>query len=114
MNLLILGEITGQRRRGVVRDGGDLLRQRLGNIGGTWRALDAVRRKCFELGIVFPVVAAVGDKKDTALAGGVGEPADVGEQAFSAGYVELSVGQHEVGLGVDFPENYFARGHWFF
>ena len=67
--------------------------------------------KCFELWIVLGVVATVRDQKDAALAGGVCEPANVGEQAFGAGHVEFAAGQHEVRLRVDFPENEIARCH---
>ena len=111
MNLLILFKITRQRCRGLVRDCYNFLRQRLGNIGGARGAFDAVRRKCLELGIVFRVVATMRNQKDATLAGGVRKPANIREQAFGAGDVELAAGQHEVRLRIDFPEDEIARYH---
>ena len=68
-----------------------------------------MRRKDRELRVVFGVIAAVRDQKDAALAGGIGEPANVGQQLFGAGHIELAARQHEIGLGIDFPENDVAR-----
>ena len=45
------------------------------------------------------------EKEGTALAGGVCEAANIWEQPLGAGYVELAAGEHEVRLGVYFPEN---------
>jgi hypothetical protein len=49
------------------------------------------------------------NEKDAALAGDVGEAADVWQQALCTGYIELSARQHEVCLRINFPENKFAR-----
>ena len=68
-----------------------------------------MRRKGGELGIVLGVIAAVRNQKDAVLAGGVGEPADVGEQFLGAGHIELAAGQHEIVLSVHFPENNIAE-----
>jgi hypothetical protein len=64
-----------------------------------------VGRESFELEIVFGVVAAVRDQQNAALTRGIGEPANVREQALGAGHVEFAAGEHEVCLCVDFPEN---------
>ena len=68
-----------------------------------------MRREDGELRVILSVIAAVRDQKDAALARGIGEPANVGQQFFGAGHVELPARQHEIGLGIDFPENDIAR-----
>ena len=111
MNLLILRKIARQRCCQVVRDSDNFLRQGFGNDCGANCAFDAMGRKCFELGIVFRMVATMRDQKNAALAGGVCKPANIREQSFGAGYVEFATGQHEVRLRVDLPENDIARCH---
>ena len=44
-----------------------------------------------------------------ALARGIGKAANIGQQFFGAGHVELTAWQHEIGLDVYFPENDIAR-----
>jgi hypothetical protein len=57
-----------------------------------------------EFRIVGGMKASVGHEKDFALAGGVGEAADVGQQLLRARDIEISSRQHEVALHVYFPE----------
>jgi len=47
----------------------------------------------------------MGDEEDEAVPGGVRKLSDVRKQSFSPGHIQLSARQHEVSLGVDFPEN---------
>lgn len=39
------------------------------------------------------------------MARGVSQAADIGKQLLSARNIEFAAGQHEIGLGVDFPQN---------
>src|SRR4029077_6944674 len=71
----------------------------------------AVWWKSLELRIVLGVEAAVRDQKDAALARGIGELANIGQQAFGTRHVEFAAGEHEVCLRVDFPENSVRRYH---
>ena len=66
-------------------------------------------REGSELRVILGVKAAVRHQKNAALAGGIGEAANVGQQLFGAGHVELAARQHEIGLDVYFPENDIAR-----
>src|SRR6266851_5818952 len=49
--------------------------------------------------------AAVRNQKDLAVTGGVRKATDIGQKAFGPWDVKLSVGQHEVGLSIHFPED---------
>src|SRR5712671_5602654 len=108
-DLLELRQIGWQPGCRLVWYGDNLLRQRFGNIGGSWSAFDTVGRKSFEFWVVSRVIAAVRDEKDAALAGSIGELADVGQQTFGAGNIEFAAGNHKVRLRVDFPEDDIAR-----
>jgi len=108
-NLLVLRKIVWQRCRGLVRYREDLVGQRLRNKLGTAGSFDAMRWKRLEFGIVLGVVATMGNQKDAALSSSVRKPSDVRKQSFGAGHIELAARQHEISLGIDFPENEIAR-----
>ncbi len=110
-NLLVLRKIRRQLRCGLVGDRGYFASQGLGNKPRSGSAFDAMRRKGGELGVVLDVIAAVRNQKDAVLAGGIGEPFDVGQQAFGARHIEIAAGQHEILLRVHFPENNIGRYH---
>jgi hypothetical protein len=110
-DLPIVREILRQRCGGFVGNANNFFCQRVGNESGAGSSLHTVGRENPELGIVRRMIAAVGDEKNFALASGVGKTADVRQEALSAGDIKRAAGQHEVGLGVDFPEDYVARYH---
>src|SRR5208283_2097929 len=85
--------------------------QCFGNKCGSWGTFDAMRRERLEFRIVLRVVAAMRNKKDTALSRGIRELSNVRQQSFSARHVKISTGQHEVRLRINFPENNVARNH---
>src|ERR1700676_5548002 len=97
-----------QRHRGLVRNRDNWVRQSFPHKIGTLGPFDAMRRKCLELRIILRVVTTMGNKKDMALAGGIRKPSDVRKQSLGAGHVELSAGQHEISLRVNFPEDQIA------
>ena len=70
-----------------------------------------MRGKNVELGIVAGVEATVRNQQDVLLACRCGEPEDVGQELLCSWHVQLATWQHEVGLGVHFPENYVRRTH---
>lgn len=107
-DLLVLRKILRQRCR-FVRHPEHALGQRFWNQLGSGCPFDAMRRKGLELGIVLRVIATMRDEKDAALAGDIGKLSDVGQQTFRTGHVQLSVGQYEISLRVDFPENQIPR-----
>ena len=107
--LLMLRKILRQRVRGLIRNRQNSLRQCFLHKLGARRSLDAVRRKRIELGIALNVVAAMGDKKDMALAGSLRKLPNIGKQPFRAGHIELAARQHKINLRIDFPENNIAR-----
>ena len=77
-NLLVWRQVAGQRVRGFVRDGDDVLSKCFGNICGAGGSFDAVWREGRELRIILGVIAAMRDQKNAALAGSIGQPADIG------------------------------------
>jgi hypothetical protein len=110
-DLLVRGEIGGNSRGGIIGDVEDFLGQRLRNEVSAFRFLYTVRRESGEFRIVGGVIAAVGNEENLSLAGGTGEALDVRKQALGAGDIELAAGEHEIGLGIDFPEDGFVGGH---
>ena len=89
----------------------DPIRQRFRYEVGAGSSFDAMGRKYFELRVILCVVATMRDQKDLAMSRGICEPPDIGKYFFRARDVEFSSRQHEIGLCVDFPENYVARYH---
>ena len=112
-DLLVGGEIGGDRRSHVVGNMEDFFGERLRDKVRAFRFLYTVRRESCELGVVGGVVAAVGDEENLALASGISQALDVGKKEFRTGDVELAAGQHEIGLRIDFPEDGFVGGHMF-
>jgi hypothetical protein len=57
------------------------------------------------------VEASVRNEEDVFVVRGSREFCDVGEQLLGSGHVEFPARQHEVGLGIDFPQNQIQRYH---
>src|SRR5216684_2351444 len=107
-DLLVGREIARQHGFGLIRDNSNFLRERFGNILRARSPFDAVRWKCFELWIVFRVIATMGNQKHPTLARNVSKPPNVGQQSFSTWNVQLAAREHEVSLRIDFPEDEIA------
>ena len=84
-NLLVGRKVRGYAGFRLVWDGDYFFGERFRNELRPGRSSYTMRREGGELGIILAVIAPMRDQKDTALAGGIGEPADIGEQAFGAG-----------------------------
>src|ERR1700679_2717535 len=85
--------------------------QRLGNELCPGRALQAMRRKQLKLGVICGMKAAMGNQENLVTPRRVGELANIGQEFLSSRHVQLTAGQHEIGLHVHFPENVIARSH---
>ena len=108
-DLLVLRKIMWQRRRGLIRDNEHMLSQRFLDKIGARGSFYTMGRKNLELGIILRVVATMGDEKNQAVAGCICKLSDIRKQSFSPRHVELSAGQQEISLRIDFPENQIAR-----
>ena len=110
-DLLIGKQIVRNFRAGFVgyasNPGGQRFRYKL----RARRALHAMWRKCFEFRIVGNMEAAVRYQKYAFVARRLRQAANVGQQLFRARHVKLPSRKHEISLGVDLPENVFARNH---
>ena len=104
-HLLELREVVRQARRLTVGHHGDAVGESLGYILRALSSLDAVRRELCELRVVNGMEAAMRNQEGLAVTCGIRKSADVGQKALGPGNVKLSVGQHEVGLSIHFPED---------
>src|SRR5712692_3225761 len=104
-DLLKQREVIGQARRLAVGHNGDFVSESLGYILRAVGSLDAVRRELCELRVVNGMKAAMRNQEDLTVTRNISKTTDVGQKALGPGNVKLSVGQHEVGLSVHFPED---------
>lgn len=74
-------------------------------------AFYAMRGELLEFRVVRGVGVSGRDEENFIAAGGIGELADVRDEFFGSGDIELAAREHEVALDVYFPEDEIARAH---
>ena len=70
-----------------------------------------MRRPFAQLSVIGIVRIGRGDKQDAPLPRRLHQPAEIRDDLFRSGHVELTARQHEVCLGIDFPEDRLSGDH---